>query len=265
MTISFTDGLSHIDDQLSVRNQGSGAGQIGYDTGTGQVSYAGVVFGTAVGGDNGNDLVITLNANAHVAEVKALIQNITFANTDTSNPVVGTRTINYHLNDGGGTALGGLNTVSGNAFVSVTRANDAPILTVTAPDLGTYSEDIADPYITTTIADLLFNSIAVESNVLDVDDGAVEGVAITGLNSGNGTWQYNTGSGWVAIGTVSNTSALLLRDTDSIRFVPDGENADTASVTFKAWDRTSGTFGTKSRYISGSCCGTCRYIAIFRA
>src|SRR5439155_1052026 len=43
----------------------------------------------------------------------------------------------------------------------------------------------------------------------------------------------------------SNTSALLLRSSDSLRFVPDAQNATTASVTFRAWDQTSGTAGTK--------------------
>src|SRR6185503_2462228 len=38
---------------------------------------------------------------------------------------------------------------------------------------------------------------------------------------------------------------LLLRSADKLRFVPDGQNATTASVTFRAWDQTSGTAGTK--------------------
>ena len=40
-------------------------------------------------------------------------------------------------------------------------------------------------------------------------------------------------------------SALLLRATDRLRFVPDAQNADTASVTFRAWDQGSGSAGTK--------------------
>ena len=84
-------------------------------------------------------------------------------------------------------------------------------------------------------------------SVSDVDTGAVEGIAITGLISGNGTWQYSTDGGltWIAVGAVSDSNALLLRATDFIRFVPDGENADTASFDFRAWDQTSGLSGTK--------------------
>ena len=88
-------------------------------------------------------------------------------------------------------------------------------------------------------------SAIVTTDITDVDSGASEGIAITSLTSSNGTWEYNTGSGWTAVGAVSNSSALLLRDADSLRFVPDGQNADTAAVTYRAWDQTSGAAGTK--------------------
>lgn len=61
-----------------------------------------------------------------------------------------------------------------------------------------------------------------------------EGIAITGLaNAATGKWQYSTGGAWTDVGTVSATSALLLRSTDSIRFVPDGKNGGTATITYK--------------------------------
>ena len=61
--------------------------------------------------------------------------------------------------------------------------------------------------------------------------GAVEGIAVTALVSGNGTWEYSTdgGGSWNDVGAVSNASALLLRANDRLRFVPDGLNADVAS------------------------------------
>ena len=80
--------------------------------------------------------------------------------------------------------------------------------------------------------------------ITDVDAGALEGIAITGLTNGNGTWEYNIGSGWNGIGAVSDTSPFLLRATDSVRFVPDGLNSDLGIILFSAWDQTSGTAGT---------------------
>src|SRR5438874_30398 len=47
------------------------------------------------------------------------------------------------------------------------------------------------------------------------------------------------------VGSVGPTSALLLRSSDRLRFVPDGANGTIASVTFRAWDQTSNGFGTK--------------------
>ena len=45
-------------------------------------------------------------------------------------------------------------------------------------------------------------------------------------------------------GTISATHALLLADSDRLRFVPDGHNATTASLTYRAWDRTTGSAGS---------------------
>jgi hypothetical protein len=57
--------------------------------------------------------------------------------------------------------------------------------------------------------------------------------------SGNGTWQYSTdNANWTDFGAVSSTSALLLGSTTYIRYVPDGANGETASLTFRAWVTT---------------------------
>ena len=78
--------------------------------------------------------------------------------------------------------------------------------------------------------------------------GAVEGIAVNGLTTTYGTWEYNVGGGWVPVGAVSDANALLLRDPDSLRFVPDAQNGEPVdpTVTYKAWDRSDGgTQGTK--------------------
>jgi VCBS repeat-containing protein len=86
-------------DTLAIRNQGTSAGQIGV-TGS-NVTFGGVTIGTFTGGDNGVDLIVTLNANATPAAAQALVRNITFVNT-LELPVVGTRTVTFTISDGDG-------------------------------------------------------------------------------------------------------------------------------------------------------------------
>src|SRR5205085_12451489 len=104
--------------------------------------------------------------------------------------------------------------------ITVTAVNDAPVLSG-ANNFTTISEDQ-----TANGGDLV--SSLISGQVTDVDAGAVTGLAVTGLSSGTGTWQYSTdnGSTWTSVGSVSNSSALLLRSSDKLRFVPDGLNAD---------------------------------------
>ena len=134
-------------------------------------------------------------------------------------------------------------TVTSTQTAAITGVNDAPVLTNgNALSLTTITEDAVN-----NSGDLISTILASSGGdpITDADSGAVEGIAITGLNNSNGAWEYNVGSGWTAVGNVSVTESLLLRSTDSLRFVPDGLNADTASITFAAWDQTSGAAGTK--------------------
>ena len=127
--------------------------------------------------------------------------------------------------------------------VTINGTNDAPVLTPISPTLTTITEDqttnVTDPG--QTVSSFIGTSIS------DVDIGAVKGIAITGLSSTDGTWQYSTDGGttWTAIGPVSNTSALLLDATDKVRFLPDGNDGGTDTITYRAWDETSGATGTK--------------------
>jgi hypothetical protein len=106
--------------------------------------------------------------------------------------------------------------------ITVQPGNDAPVLSSATPTLTSLNEDA------TQNGGQLISSIVNSSTITDVDSGAVRGgIAISALNSGNGSWEYrlnNTGN-WVAMGAISSTSALLLRPADAVRFVPDEKNA----------------------------------------
>ena len=137
-----------------------------------------------------------------------------------------------------------------NVLVNVAAVNDAPVL----DNMGSMSLTTITESQTTnsgnTVASII--SSAGGDRITDVDSSAVEGIAIYSLSSGNGTWQFstNSGSSWSNIGTVSESSALLLRSTDLVRFVPNGVNGTEASFLFRAWDQSSGTAGTNTSLVS---------------
>ncbi len=84
------------EDSVSIHNQGSGAGQIGFSGGI--LSYEGTAIGTATGGSAGTDLVVTFNDSASTAAVDALVQDLTYANS--SDTPTASRTLSITLHDG---------------------------------------------------------------------------------------------------------------------------------------------------------------------
>ncbi|MCP3879389.1 MAG: hypothetical protein GY701_13515, partial [Sulfitobacter sp.] len=88
--------------------------------------YEGTLIGSFVGGANGVNLVITFNANANAAAVQALIENITYENTDSDNATTGARTVRFVLTDGDGGTSANYDTT-----VTVSAANHAPTFNIT--------------------------------------------------------------------------------------------------------------------------------------
>ncbi len=130
------------------------------------------------------------------------------------------------------------------ASQTVNPVNDAPVLDATgSPSLSAINED------DTTSAGTLITSLISSGGsgyISDVDAGALQGLAITAADTTSGSWQYTTdGTTWLALGAVSNINARLLAadGTTRIRFVPNADFNGTiaAALTFRAWDRTSGT------------------------
>jgi Domain of unknown function (DUF4347)/Cadherin domain/Bacterial cadherin-like domain len=104
LTVSFAAGSDSAEDVLAIRNEGSGAGQIGVSGAS--VSYGGTLIGTLAGGSGGTSLSVTLNSNATPAAAQALLRNITYQNTDSVAPTAGARTVRFVLTDGdGGTSV----------------------------------------------------------------------------------------------------------------------------------------------------------------
>jgi len=135
-----------------------------------------------------------------------------------------------------------------------TPINTAPVLSAAAsPVLSSVNEDAGAPVgavgtLVSALVDLAVPSGQVD-NVTDPDAGALLGIAITAADATNGVWHYsiNGGTNWTALGTPTGTVARLLAADASTRlsFQPNGNfNGTVASaITFRAWDRTTGTNG----------------------
>ncbi|MGH8464501.1 MAG: hypothetical protein ACRER5_10175, partial [Pseudomonas sp.] len=122
------------------------------------------------------------------------------------------------------------------AQMNVTNVNDAPVLTPGNPVLGGIDENAINN------AGQTVGSFV--SGISDVDSGALSGIAITGLSSTAGTWQFSLdGITWYNMGTLSASSALLLRTTDKVRLQPDGSGGGSATLTYKAWDQSGSSNG----------------------
>ncbi|MCM8738925.1 hypothetical protein M5E06_33110 [Azospirillum sp. A1-3] len=142
--------------------------------------------------------------------------------------------------------------------ISISAANDAPVLSDTLVTLGSIDHNAGMP--SGAVGTLVSSLVAIGTNVSDADSGAVTGVAITALDTSEGGIWYkgiNNGSNtflWDSVGPVSLISALLLRPTDRLYYKPSGGSAMTLTnaITFKAWDQTGGSAGNMTDSTSGT-------------
>ncbi|WP_102348305.1 DUF4347 domain-containing protein [Bacillus sp. Marseille-P3661] len=132
--------------------------------------------------------------------------------------------------NGGTTAF---SSVEGTASLVVSGVNDAPNLTSGAYTFNPAAKNLVSNGV----------SIAEMVSLSDVDHDAAVGIAVYST-LGNGTWEYYNGISWQAFGPVSEGSSLLLRATDQVRY-QSSNLSETASFTFRGWDQSSGTPGTK--------------------
>jgi cyclophilin family peptidyl-prolyl cis-trans isomerase len=160
---------------------------------------------------------------------------------DTTSGTAGTR---VNLSDS--SSYGGITAYSSatdTASLTVTELNDAPILVAASPPLGTVAPGGVK---TINLTGSFINNGTGSSTVTDADTSAVVGgIAIVGI-TGSGTWEYSTdGTTYASVGTISNSSALLLPKTGYLRYTATSSTSDVPTITYRAWDTTSGTSGSR--------------------
>ena len=165
------------------------------------------------------------------------VATITYRAWDTTSGTAGTK---VDTTTNGGTSAYSLFTDT--ASLAVTVPNNAPVLTAASPSMGSTNAATAK---TINLTDFISTSNATgKTSITDSDSGAVVGgIALTAV-TGKGTWAYSLdGTTFTAVGTVSTTSALLLPAAAKLRYTPVGIDPETPTITYCAWDTTSGTAG----------------------
>lgn len=201
LTVQITGNRLDGVDKLVILNQGTGTGQIGVSGS--QVTYEGVVIGAYTGGTGTSSLVVSFNAAATSASVRALIDSIGF---DSGNdPRTQTRTVTFTLNDGDS-----LNdSTPASVTVAVQPVNDAPTLTATGRNPA-YTENgsAVQLFNGTAVSTVEFgqnlNSLTLTIN--NVSDGASEVLTVDGTSVAlfNGSIVNSTStSAWGLSATVS--------------------------------------------------------------
>ncbi|WP_207478713.1 beta strand repeat-containing protein [Arenibaculum pallidiluteum] len=231
----------------------------GSDGGTWQYSLDGSTW-SALGAVSDQAALVLLNS--------AMLRFVPIAGFNGDAPALGARAVNAAWKGGFSDAgkplialgeVGGFTAISGQAAgfsLAVTPVNDAPVATTTTATLQTLAENAASP--AGASVSTLFS--ATFSDAADQIAGgsaanALAGVAVVGnaANASQGVWQYWTGSSWADVGAVSNAAALVVKASDSLRFVPAPNwNGTTPALAVRLIDDSAGAVGTGARLDFGS-------------
>ena len=140
------------------------------------------------------------------------------------------------------------------ATITINPVNDSPVL----DNSGAYSLTAIDEDESDSAGDrvsaILTSDPSLPDIITDVDLTDPEGIAVTAVDDTKGGWEFSLDGGgtWQPFpvdgggaSTLSPATALLLRDTDYVRFVPDANyNGDIApALSFQAWDQSAGSAG----------------------
>ena len=149
LTVSITANKVAGEDLLGIDTSGATTVTLSAGLTAGStVSVGATAIGTiAVNGDgaNGHDLIVIFNANATPARVGALLDALTYSDSNQADPSTLPRTVAVTLDDDDGAT-----STAANVTVDVVAVNDAPVATA---DAATITEDTAPNLVTGDAAD----------------------------------------------------------------------------------------------------------------
>lgn len=198
------------------------------------------------------------DANELAAEVSNVVPNgncgfysSSVTITIPANANTGTIRMRWALREGGlaATACGGYTGEIEDYSITV-AANTAPVINNSGTPLLNPLVETQTTNDGMPVSRIIQTTLPSVTLITEADPCVTEkGIAVTGTTGANGTWQYKISSGsWTNMGAVSGSNALLLWQTDRIRFVPSG--AGTSTITFRAWDKTISAGGQYYNIVS---------------
>jgi hypothetical protein len=242
----------------------AGIALVGTDTST---ATGGAWYYTTDGGTTWSSVGSVTTANALLLKTDSntrlyFMTNSSYAGTMSSaitfrawDQTAGSAGSKVDTSTNGGTTS--FSTATDTASLIISATNHAPALDASkSPALTAQSKtDTAVPSgaVGTLVSQLIDRGGAL-SNFTDSEASDPVGIALTNVDISTATgssWYYTTdgGGSWSPVGTISNSSALLLKADASTRlfFVNNGTYTGTmaSAITFRAWDQSSGTAASR--------------------
>ncbi len=212
---------------------------VGVDNANGRWQYS-------VDGETWHNIENTSDSNALLLDTESMIRFIPqsdFAGNSTFFFRAWDKTAGSGGSHADASANGGATAFSSQydaAAIIVSNSNRAPLLNDSASHrLTPINEDNVNSNGNNV------SEIVADGSITDPDGPVSEAIAVTDVDNTNGKWQYSTdnGSTWNDFGTVSENSARLLSSGDRIRFIPNRYYIGLPTITFAAWDKTTGAAG----------------------
>jgi hypothetical protein len=183
---------------------------------------------------------LTLTGPFTLAQYQQVLRTVTYQDTAAS-PNRTPRRITIVVSGG---VAGGTTSLPLGIDLRIQLAHQAPVIAGN-PAFAVYPES---PVINTgTPVDALLRSGRPRGSITDPDPNADLGIAVVGMDNGNGSWQYSVDGGQTWQNFALNTSdanALLLGDnpTSMVRFLPNAGFVGTVAggLRFRAWDQSTG-------------------------
>ncbi len=121
-------------------------------------------------------------------------------------------------------------------YVAPVGGDAVPTIDNATVQLGSITEDPR------TNLGVSVRSLVKAAKITDEDPKDKLGIAVVDVDVANGTWQYSLDRKvWHPVPALDANHALALADTASLKFVPSANFNGTATMSFKAWDGTTGS------------------------